>query len=668
MPDKGIDEAWITAMHRTRGTPDVVRVAKLDQSWTFALNAAVGKRLRFGKDIIFTFGPYASIWTRFFHPATDRRMILGSLLLGLSYAIGLLYLAAGRQPYSILILLLVCATFPSPDGLLLSYPFVLVTCAVKFANSDSPERRRALNWWQLQLVAFTFSALGLVPLIKGSLVLPAVVSLGVLCILLLLRLPVRQALPLLCVPVAATGIFWMVAGQALSDLPAFVRATMWLTSGYTEAMATPWIAWPVTIGRAFVITYLAASAVIYLSTLRSTRLPRWSKWLLCFFYTPFLLVAFKHGFVRTDHAPIAFTAILVFTLIISSLYADRYLLGSLVILLLLVLGIYFRLDPVLVGEVRASFGIGTASSIGHRSDIINFVRKRAMRTLARVTYKSTFNTYTTAWDGLSLRRTDRNDLQQRYDTALANLRKEYAVPALNGTADIYSYEQALLLASNTEWNPRPVFQSYSAYTPVLARINEQHLRDTTAPDWILFDLMTFDERLPSLDDGVSWLALLDNYRVSSFDGQFVLMLKKEAIKPNGDLEVISEGKQLIGSKVTLPQADGPLYAEVDLMPTLAGRLLTQLFKPPQLNIMLNLRNGTSRTYRVVSNMMVTGFVVSPLVCNTSQFASLATGDRQFEDEQKVDSISIAPSYGGSVFWASTYTLTLKTYHRPGSHP
>jgi hypothetical protein len=167
---------------------------------------------------------------------------------------------------------------------------------------------------------------------------------------------------------------------------------------------------------------------------------------------------------------------------------------------------------------------------------------------------------------------------------------------------------------------------------------------------------------------VSWLALLDNYRVSSFDGQFVLMLKKEAIKLKADLEVISEGKQLIGSKVTLPQADGPLYAEVDLMPTLAGRLLTELFKPPQLNIMLNLRNGTSRTYRVVSNMMVTGFVVSPLVCNTSQFASLATGDRQFEDEQKVDSISITPSYGGSVFWASTYMLTLKTYHRPGSHP
>ncbi len=666
MPDKGVDEAWLAAIHQTRGTPDGERLAKLDESWMFALNAAVKQHLRFGKDVIFTFGPYASIYTRFFNPATDRRMILGGILLALSYAISLLYLAVGRQPYSILFLLLVWATFPSPDGLLLSYPFILVMSALKFAGSESSKRSSALSWRQLVLVTFTFSALGLVPLIKGSLVLPAAVSLGVLCVLLFFCLPVRQALPLLCVPVAATAIFWTVAGQAISDLPAFMRATMWLTSGYTEAMATPWMSWPVIAGRAFVIIYLAASAVIYLSTIRSTGLPHRSKWLLCFFYTPFLLVAFKHGFVRTDHVQIAFTAILAFTLIVSSLYADRYLIGSLIVLLLLVVGIYFRLDPLLVREVRGSFGIGTATSAGRRWDIINFIRKRSLSTLARVTYGSTFNTYTTAWDGLRLRLTDRNGLNQRYDRALANLRKEYPVPTLKGTADIYTYEQALLLASNTEWDPRPVFQSYSAYTPMLARLNEQHLRGTSAPDWILFDLMTVDERLPSLDDGMSWLALMDNYSVSSFDGQFLLLLKKEAIQPKSDLQSVFEGKEQTGSTVILPQADGPLYAEVDLKPTLAGRLLTELFKPPQLNIVLNLRNGTTRTFRVISNMMLTGFIVSPFAGSTSQFGSLVNGDREFEDEGKVDNISIAPSYGGSMFWAGTYTLTLKTYHRPGA--
>jgi hypothetical protein len=665
MPDKGVDEAWLSAIHQTRGTPDAERIAKLDESWMFALNAAVDKHFRFGKDVIFTFGPYASIYTRSFHPATDRRMILGSILLGVSYAISLLSLAAGGQPYSILILLLVWATFPSADGLLLSYPFILVLCALKFANSESSKGRVALGWRQLVLVTFGFSALGLLPLIKGSLVLPAAVSLGVLCVLLFLRLPIQQALPLLCVPVAATAIFWIVAGQALSDLPAFMRTTMWLTSGYTEAMATPWTSWPVIVGRAFLIIYLAASAVIYLSTFRCTRLPRWSKWLLCFFYTPFLLVAFKHGFVRSDHAPIAFTAIFAFTLIIGSLYADRYLIGSLVILLLLVVGIYFRLDPLLVREVRESFGTGTATSVGRRWDIINFIRKRSLRTLARVTYGSTFNTYTTAWDGLRLRLTDRNNLQQRYVTALSNVRKEYAIPALKGTSDIYTYEQALLLASGTEWDPRPVFQSYSAYTPMLARLNEQHLRGASAPDWILFDLMTIDERLPSLEDGMSWLALMDNYQVSSFDGQFLFLLKKEAIQPRSDLQTIFQGREQIGSTVILPQANGLLYAEVGLKPTLAGRVLTGLFKPPQLDIVLNLRNGTTKTYRVISNMMLTGFIVSPLVSDTSQLAALASRDREFEDEEKVDKISIAPSYGGSMFWASTYTLTLKTYHRPG---
>jgi hypothetical protein len=235
------------------------------------------------------------------------------------------------------------------------------------------------------------------------------------------------------------------------------------------------------------------------------------------------------------------------------------------------------------------------------------------------------------------------------------------VPGLNGTTDIYTYEQSILLASNDAWSPRPVFQSYSAYTPALARLNELHLRGTNAPHWILFDLMAIDDRLPSLEDGISWPALLDNYTFISFDGQFVLMRRKEVIQSKSNFELINQGTYRTGGIVALPDAHGPLFAEVDLKPTLLGQLWMALFKPPQLNIALNLGNGATRSYRVISNMMTTGFIVSPLVSNTAEFASLATGNRHFQDEGKVESISMAPSYGGSLLWSGTYTLTVKTY-------
>ena len=38
--------------------------AGLDPSWRFGLNQAIGQGLAFGRDIIFTFGPHASIFAK----------------------------------------------------------------------------------------------------------------------------------------------------------------------------------------------------------------------------------------------------------------------------------------------------------------------------------------------------------------------------------------------------------------------------------------------------------------------------------------------------------------------------------------------------------------------------------------------------------------------------
>ena len=60
-------------------------------------------------------------------------------------------------------------------------------------------------------------------------------------------------------------------------------------------------------------------------------------------------------------------------------------------------------------------------------------------------------------------------------------------------------------------------------------------------------------------------------------------------------------------------------------------------------------------------MMETGFLVSPFIGDTKEFASLMAGKRDIGVENEVESISIAPTYGGSMFWSDTYKLTLKTY-------
>jgi len=662
MPDKGIDPSWISAMREARGNLEqVMPLVKPDQSWMIAMNEAVARRLRFGKEIIFTFGPYASIHTRVFHPKTDRLMVYGSLLIGLSYVTALLYLAQGRNPYLLVILMLFLATFPSRDALLLSYAFLLVVCALSFASCDACTDAN-LRWWHVLAIIVMFSALGLLPLIKGSLLVPACLSQGMLCALLLYRFSGKQAITLLLVPVAATITFWTIAGQSLSDFPAYLRGTFLLTSGYTDAMSIPWIGWPNIMGYGFVVAYLTVAASIYVSMIRAVRLSVWSKWFLGLLCAPFLLIAFKHGFVRTDHLPIAFNSLVIIISIVGFLYKDRYLIGALLVSILLVVAIDFRQDPELIKQVRGEFGAGTVARQGGKTEILAFISRRAIGTLSRVTYKSAYSTYAEAWDGIRSRLADRDSLQNRFTRGMANLGGEYPLSTLEGSGDIYSYEQAVLLASNNVWNPRPILQSYSAYTPTLAELNERHLRGEKAPDWVLIDLWVPDGRLPSLDDGMSWPALLENYTFVSFDGQFVLMRRNQVLQTASRLSRISQERHQTGLIVALPEVDAPLFAEVDLKPTLLGKLLMVLFKPPQLNIKLNLKNGESTSYRVISNMMTTGFIVSPLVSNTQEFEYLAVGNRRFLDEHKVEGISIAPSYGGSVLWSGTYTLTLKAYH------
>jgi hypothetical protein len=668
MPDKGIDQEWFSAIKRFRGqSQDSLRLElpRVDPSWTFALNAAVARHLRFGKQVMFTGGPYASIYTRSFHPSTDRLMMFGSFVLGLSFALAVLYLA-DRKPYTVIALILFCATFPQRDALLLSYPFILVICALKFSESDQSRERAPVPWRLLLGTSLALSALGLLPLIKGSLLVPAGLAIVLLGAILFSALPRKLAIPLFLVAPLASVVFWIMAGQSPVDIPDFVRGTMWLTSGYTDAMSLPWLAWPAMIGTGFVIAYLAACALIYVSLFRSARLSSRSRWILVFLSAVFFLIAFKHGFVRSDHLVLSFISLTIVLFTLNFLYVDRYIIASFVFVVVLVIGISFRQDHVLRAEVRQSFGVGVSTDWGgaNRGAILTFIWKKAPGILARVTYENTVSAYTDAWEGLRLRLLDGGSLQRRFEIATANIRKEYTAPVTTGTVDIYSYEQAIPLASGADWSPRPVLQSYSAYTPALEKIDEQHLRGASAPDWVLLDLLAIDGRLPSLEDGLSWPALLDNYAVSSFDGQIAVMHKNEVIRTNSSLDVIYQNKQSLGSTITLPEADGPLFAEIDIKPTMLGRLLTALFNPPQLGMVVHLRNGSSGEYRVVSDMMRTGFILSPLVRNTSDFVSLATGDKKVENAAKVDSISIAPSYGGSIFWAGEYRLTLKTYRRP----
>ena len=633
----------------------------IDASWEFAMNEAVARNMSIGKQVMFTYGPYASIITRTYSPATDRRMMLCSLLIGLSYATALIFLERGRKKLLTIILLLFLATYAGAEILLLSYAFLLAVCALKLPSTDQKANSGARNWKQAAAGVVMLSALGLLPLVKGSLLLPFAAAVAIPPAFLLYRAKVRYAFVFLIVPVAAAAALWSLSGQLFADLPAFLHGTSQLAAGYTEAMSTPWTILPAIIGDSLVIISLVLTALVFLSIFRAPGLAVASRWALALLFALFQFVAFKHGIVKVEGLSGIFESLAVFALIIGFVYRDKYLIWVLSIAILLTTVTAVRGDALLAKEVHERFGQGVTWSGDARTDIWKFCLDRAMGAYARTTYMSTWKTYSAVWEGIGARMSQSNGLEAHYRRAIDDIRNDYPLPALKGAGDVYSQEQSVLLASSNQWDPRPVIQSYSAYTPDLLELNEQHLRGLDAPAWVLIDLQTIQGRLPTLDDGASWPALFDNYAFVSYDGRYVLMQKKKSTRKVSRYEDVARETCETGKPIAIPETNGMLFADVDLKPTLLGRLLTIVFNPPLLHIVLHLSNGETKQYRVVANMMSTGFLLSPFVNDTKDFASLAEGIDRPRAQEKVQSISIAPSYGRTLFWSGTYSLTLRRY-------
>jgi hypothetical protein len=598
-------------------------VPGLDTSWMFAMNQAVAQHLVFGRDIIFTFGPYASIYTELYHPATDRLMIWGSVFLGLAYFVLLLFLGKGQKSYGLFLYgLFLAGILNSRDTLLFSYPLMLGLVAYRMTLPDGHAMKLQLATRFKKSFAILFAPLGLLPLIKGSL-LPICGVTAVLCCVLFWHCGEKGLAYLALVSTALSCVLlWAAANQPILALPRFFWSTKQIISGYTEAMAFPGDAWEF-------IFYILASTFILPVVTWTNQSPRTSRWFLGITYTLFLFTAFKGGFVRHDpwHNITAGSSIFAAALLLMFVLEER---RSLVPLLLAVLvWAYISHQP--------SQSVAGNVSLNFRS---TFVR---------------------AYQGAHKRLTA-GELKKEFDQHIAAINAQFPIARMPGTTDIYSFNQSWLLASENTWAPRPIVQSYSAYTPELAQLNLMHLKSVSAPDNIIFRVEPIDGRLPSLEDGLSWPALINGYSLMKLEQQSLYLRMRAAgqkLVPVMDSD-LHAARHKFGEEVSLPEAKGPLFARLELKPTLLGRILGVFFKPPELHISVRLRDGKVKRYRALSNMMGTDFLISPLVKSTEEFALLAAAGNKYLSGSQVQSITMSSDDRQGLFWSSDYSLSLRT--------
>ncbi|HMH14576.1 MAG TPA: hypothetical protein VK578_15875 [Edaphobacter sp.] len=637
----------------------------LDPSWVASMNEAVASHMKIGHDVIFTFGPYSALYTRFYHPAIDHLIILSGLILAVSYLGALLYLTESKNKSAAVILLIFLGWFmQSTDALFFSYPLLLSLCAVKFYSGQQTQQRS--NFLQRAFAAALCVPLGLLPLVKGNLIVLCIIMIAFIVVYQIYHRDLILAAISIVVPGASLVLFWTIAGQPLNGLSEYASNSIQILSGYTEAMGVQGEFRGILgyLPDAEIAFYLIAAFAVIWSLTNSKVFTPTAKIFLGFCFTLVLFVGFKSGFVRHDgHPVIAANSVLLVSLLAGLRMWDRRVKIAIVLSALLFAGITLRWNTRVKGIAKTlipNYMKNPDATAKGPSDNTAALKERP-QSLSEVVSEATFGVYGHLWNGLRVRLFQKDELANQYRNALMEIRRDFPIAKLTGTLDIYPTEQIDIIASKDIWNPRPIFQSYAAWMPKLALINEQHLRTEKAPDYVLFQVSPEDQHLPSLEDGVSWTAFLDNYMFDSMDQNFVYLRKRKFTQDHPYLKVLQQGVYKTGQSVALQELKQPIFAEIDLEPTLLGKLVGIIFKPTQVRIFLKLSDGTVRDYRVLPNMMKTGFFVSPLVEDAQDFGQFMRGDSLSLSHAVVKEMVITPNHPGWMIWKDHYTLRLAEY-------
>lgn len=607
--------------------------APLDDSWMQVLHVAFLEHWQFGRDIVFTFGPWGFLYGGY-DPATHLISVAAWSFLSVSFwqatwqasrlcfhdrMAGWLWVTAFIASSSLAGL----THFLNLDVRLSAWVLLLLLLHF-FANEDRFTATQAL------LVV----SLGLVSLIKFNVFVSAWVTVVIVTIDNVWR---QRRFPWI-LPVFTTSllVFWLMAGQCLSTFVPFVCNSWSVLSGYTDAMNLTGKseAWGVTL---FLAVATALGTLAGVLTWRRDRHFGMLPWAGLLFIT---FSAFKYGFVRNDgHVIVAWIVLLEIAVTVLAMAWQRvgenapWVLGS-TFLLVLVTWLLTAWNFLSSPEERPSWAV---------TEILSMNAEAPQALFARDT------------------------LLESHEKYLAEFRQKHPIPSTRGKVDIYSWKQTVVLAHGLPYHPRPVFQSYLAYSPGLAKLNTAFLRSSSAPDNILFEVAAIDDHYPALEDGGSWPELLTRYDLTGGTNSFVLLARTEVPRQYQTV-LLLETNLPFGTPMALPSGGGdPIWAELDINKSWLGDIVSTLYKPPILTMKVTLHDGQQKAFRLIPGMARAGFILSPLIGDEKSFIHLATRDgmRALAGLELASfTISAADESGGTACYQSPMRLRLYRLQYP----
>jgi hypothetical protein len=571
----------------------------IDPSWQIAIITAFQRHLNFGTDIIWSYGPYGWLDVPYLFDLSLPRLAIvaniGADLLFLSLLAAQLWYRRAN--------VLIWVVVGSIIGLVVEWSAYItfgatITLAAILLLIFAFEAPRAKN--QLSAVGSAGALLGLVSLVKGT---DLVVSVGVLIVAMAFGFLFKRRYLALTTVAAAFSflLLWIISREDVTSIPAYVRGIYETASGYSAAMARDH-SYSLLLGVSVIILLLLAYGVVIAIFARDRSMAFALS--LC---VPIAFVAFKEGFVRHTY-PSFFEPVLVLLCILAPTVVAR---SSPSLLLIrsfrpawwcvagLIIGILFTTFP---GPYFVENRVTTGDNL----------RKVVLSTYSASSRQQQQDRITTA-------------IKQRYP-----LPDSYLAVLSGGSVDVMPWDTDLVYGYQLAWNPRPVVQSYGAYTPYLDHADAVHLSSPQAARYILYYFYDYagelDNRYPLYDEPEAYRALLENYSVVDTSGP--LLLERRATPLAGSATALGRSCADLGSWISVPSAgpDQYVYASVEAPYSPVGRVLNTVYKPAELRITFQYGSGSnSPSFRLIGAVAGDGLLMSGYAENLDQFADLFKG-------------------------------------------
>jgi hypothetical protein len=513
----------------------------LDPSWQIALHLAAAGQLRFGREIVFSYGPLGYLsQPLLITSATGIESFVYAVVA--QVALCLVLLRSTLRTFAWPLALVVTYLAAAIPELLVSVPLIVVFFGCVWALER--DRPPAMGW--LVPIGGALAAFQLLLKLNG----------GVLCLAMLvltawhLRPRRLRSEFLLALSFAASLIaLWWLTGNPPRNLATWLQRSWSVVSGYSAGMAID----STTELRAYLLAILAILFGAHL-LIRRARLPSRSRALcLAGVVAIYLFASVKEGFVRHDPTH------------------DLYFLG---LVSVGVLAFDWRRLPRSNTSLKFSAALLSLALLG--SLLLTAGSTRL--------YRPDLSAAAVFREGWVLASGSRRESAIR--SGRASVRSELRVSprllrGLRGySVDVEPYLTSAVWAYDLRWRPEPLIQSYAAYTASLDRFNASFLERRGAARILRRGGKVIDRKMPAFEAPASFVAVLCRYRDLQHVGMWFVLGRV----PNrcGHAYLLGRTTGTAGQAVLVPSAPNRhavVFARIRIRQTLLGRLQDVLFKP-----------------------------------------------------------------------------------------